>query len=74
MRSQSTVKIISICVILMALSGMLKPHPGQAFLEQFKDPSDGESDLSYWLAEKKRFLPIFVLGSACRSSAGGGRI
>lgn len=75
MRSQSTVKVISMGVLLMALFGMLEPDPGEAVnLEQFKDPSDGEFDLSYWLAEKKGFLPIFVLGSACRSSAGGGRI
>ena len=58
MRSHSTVKIISMGVLLMALFGMLEPDPGEAFLEQFKDPSDGDFDLSYWLAEKKGCMTI----------------
>jgi len=40
----------------MVLFGVV--NPGEAFLEQFKDPKDGDFDLSYYLAEKKGVLVI----------------
>jgi hypothetical protein len=60
MRSPSTMRIIFICLLLIAPLEVLEPAPAEAFLEEFKDPTDGDFDLSYWLAEKKGFLTIFV--------------
>jgi hypothetical protein len=38
------------------------PFPAKAFLnlDDLKDSEDGALDLSYWLAEKKGFLPLLM--------------
>lgn len=63
-------------MIGFAVLGVLKPAPAETFLDQFKDPTDGDFDLSYWLAEKKGFLPIFmpITEPAIGYGLGGGAI
>ena len=60
MKSHLSARIIPICALLILLFGVLEPDPAEGFLEQFQDPKDGDFDLSYYLAEKKGFLPILV--------------
>jgi hypothetical protein len=59
-RLNKWVTSISLLLLGMVLSGTLQAAPAMAFLDEFKDRADGALDLSYWLAEKKGFLPILI--------------
>jgi len=61
-RSGSNQRVICSCLLLLGifLSGTLKPTPSDAFLDAIKDPTDGNIDLSQWLASKQGFLPIVL--------------
>ena len=51
-----------IFLLVLTLFILTLPFSAEAFLnlDDLKDPEDGAFDLSYWLAEKKGFLPILM--------------
>jgi hypothetical protein len=59
---------ILLCLVLTGL-----PHASTAsFLDQFKDPKDGQFDTSDWLIEKRGFLPVPIIITEPAIGYGGG--